>query len=59
MCGVGSVGCGGCGGGGYDCCGGCCGGGMRVVAVVVTAFDRVAVVIFVGAHKFKMGGSFS
>ena len=34
---------------GCGCFGGGCGGGVLVVAVVVTAFERVAVVIFVVA----------
>ena len=34
------------GGGVGGCCGGGCGGGVLVVGVVVTAFERVAVVIF-------------
>ena len=45
-CGGGSVGCGGCCGWGFGCCGGGCGGG---VLVVVKAFEKVVVVIFVVA----------
>ena len=48
-CGGGSVDCGGCVGWGCGCCGIGCGGGVLVVAVVVTAFESVAVVIFVEA----------
>ena len=48
-CGGGSVACGDCGGWDCGCCGGGCGGGLLGVAVVVTAFERVAVVIFVVA----------
>ena len=43
-CGGGSVACDGCVGWGCGCCGGGCGGG---VLVVVTAFGRVVVRIFV------------
>ena len=38
-----------CGGWGEGCCYGVGGGGVLVVAVVETAFERVAVVVFVGA----------
>ena len=47
---MGGSGCGGsCGGWGEGCCDGSDGGGVLVVAVVGIAFERVAVVIFVGA----------
>ena len=42
-----SVACGGCDGWGCGCCGGGCWGGVLVVAVFVTAFERMAVMIFV------------
>ena len=48
-CGGGSVECGGCGGWGCGYRGVGAGGGVLVVAVVVTAFERVEVVIFVEA----------
>ena len=41
--------CCGCPGWGCGSCGGGCGGGVLMVAVVVTAFERIVVVIFVVA----------
>ena len=48
-CGGGSDACGGCGGWGCGYCDGGCVSGVLVVAVVVKAFERVAVVMFVVA----------
>ena len=48
-CGGGSDACGGCSGWGCGYCDGGCVSGVLVVAVVVKAFERVAVVMFVVA----------